>query len=101
VSLLFPPRLRVEKTLSPTSRLSTPAAPASQRPERPPDGYGANAPGNVPLTSRHTGLPKDSGANVPQTVSPDNDFPTELVGKVPRVKLELILSGIDVVPGKV
>ena len=51
-----------------------------------------NAPGNVPLSIRHSGLTKDSVANVSQIVSLDKSLLTELVGKVPRAKLELIHS---------
>jgi mRNA-degrading endonuclease toxin of MazEF toxin-antitoxin module len=39
-------------------------------------------------------------ANVSQLVAVDRDLLTERVGKLPRAKLELILSGIDVVLGK-
>lgn len=60
----------------------------------------ANAPGNVPLPASLTGLPKDSVANVSQVVSVDKDLLTARVGKLPRAKLELLLSGIDVVLGK-
>ncbi len=59
-----------------------------------------DAPGNVPLPARITGLPKDSVANVSQLVSLDRDLLTERTGKIPRVKLELILAGIDVVLGR-
>ena len=44
--------------------------------------------------------PKDSVANVSQIVSVDKDFLTARVGKLPLSKMELILSGIAVVPGK-
>lgn len=60
----------------------------------------ALAPGNVRLTARLTGLPKDSVANVSQIVSLDKDLLTERAGKLPRSKLELILSGIDTILGK-
>lgn len=60
----------------------------------------ADAPGNVSLSRRNTGLPKDSVANVSQIVALDRDLLTERVGKLPRAKLELILAGIDVVLGK-
>jgi len=60
----------------------------------------ADAPGNVSLSSRLTGLPKDSVANVSQIVALDRDIFTERVAKLPRAKLELILAGIDVVLGK-
>jgi mRNA interferase MazF len=60
----------------------------------------ANAPGNVSLSARLTGLPKDSVANVSQIVTVDRELLTELVGKLPHAKLELVLTGIDVVFGK-
>ncbi len=60
----------------------------------------AGAPGNVSLSARLTGLPKDSVANVSQIVSADKDLLTRRVGKLPRAKLELLLSGIDVVLGR-
>jgi mRNA interferase MazF len=53
------------------------------------------APGNVTLSARLTGLPKDSVANVSQIVTVDKDLLTERAGKLPRPKLELLLSGID------
>ena len=60
----------------------------------------ANAPGNVSLTSRLTGLPRDSVANVSQVVTLDKTLLTERVGKLPRGKIELLFSGIDVVLGR-
>jgi mRNA interferase MazF len=60
----------------------------------------ADAPGNVRLTPRLTGLPKESVANVSQIVTLDKSRLTEHVGKVPHAKLGLILSGIDVVLGR-
>ena len=60
----------------------------------------ANAPGNVPLSARLTGLPKDSVANVSQIVTLDKELLTERVGKLPRAKQELLLAGIDVVVGR-
>ena len=60
----------------------------------------ANAPGNVALPPRATGLPKESVANVSQIVALDRDLLTERVGRLPRAKLELILAGIDVVLGR-
>src|SRR5437660_11001449 len=60
----------------------------------------ADAPGNVSLSARLTGLPKDSVANVSQIVTVDQDRLTEPVGKLPRAKLQLLLAGIDVVLGK-
>ena len=60
----------------------------------------AAAPGNVALSARITGLPKDSVANVSQIVSVDREFLTKRAGRLPQAKLELLLSGIDVVLGK-
>ena len=60
----------------------------------------ADAPGNVALPARVTGLPKDSVANVSQIVALDRDLLTEPAGKLQRAKLELLLAGIDVVLGR-
>jgi mRNA interferase MazF len=59
-----------------------------------------DAPGNVLLTARTTGLPKDSVANVSQLVTLDRDALTERVGTLPAKKLELVLLGIDIVLGR-
>lgn len=60
----------------------------------------AKAPGNVVLQTSLTGLPKESVANVSQLVTLDQSDLTERTGKLSRSKLELILSGIDVVLGR-
>ena len=60
----------------------------------------AQAPGNVPLRPRHTGLPKDSVANVSQIIALDRSLLTERTGNLPRIQLDLVLSGIDVVLGR-
>jgi mRNA interferase MazF len=60
----------------------------------------ANAPGNVLLSSRFTGLPKDSIANVTQMVTLDHAELSERVGKLPRAKIELLLAGLDVMLGR-
>ena len=60
----------------------------------------ADAPGNVRLSSRSTGLPKDSVANVSQIVALDQSILTERVGKISQAKLDLVLAGIDVVLGR-
>jgi mRNA interferase MazF len=60
----------------------------------------ARAPGNVSLSARITGLPKDSVAKVSQIISLDKSLLSERVSKLPRSKLELLLSGIDLVLGK-
>jgi mRNA interferase MazF len=60
----------------------------------------ADAPGNVLLSAGKTGLPKDSVANVSQVLALDKAALTERVGKVARAKIDLLLSGIDVVLGR-
>jgi len=60
----------------------------------------ADAPGNVLLTARATGLPKDSVANVSQVVALDRSVLTERAGKLSRAKVDLLLLGIDVVLGR-
>lgn len=60
----------------------------------------ADAPGNVRLTARATGLPRDSVANVSQIVTLDRSILTDRVGKLPAPKLQLVLSGIDRVIGR-
>jgi mRNA interferase MazF len=60
----------------------------------------AEAPGNVLLEAKLTGLPKDSVANVSQIVTLDRSALTERVGKLSKAKLELVLVGIDVVLGR-
>ncbi|MFA5787746.1 MAG: type II toxin-antitoxin system PemK/MazF family toxin [Actinomycetota bacterium] len=58
------------------------------------------APGNVSLTRRQTGLPKDSVANVSQIVSVDRGVLSDRVGRVSKAQLALILNGVDVVLGR-
>jgi mRNA interferase MazF len=60
----------------------------------------ADAPGNVLLSARLTGLPKESVANVSQIVSLDRTLLTDRLGRLPGMKLSLVLSGIDVVLGR-
>ncbi len=60
----------------------------------------ADAPGNVLLAARSTSLPKDSVANVSQIVALDRTSLTERAGKLSAAKVELLLSGIDVVLGR-
>jgi mRNA interferase MazF len=60
----------------------------------------APAPGNVLLPSSSTGLPRESVANVSQLVTLDKTDLTERTGKLARPKLDLVLSGIDVVLGR-
>ncbi len=58
------------------------------------------APGNVTLSSRVTGLPKDSVANVSQIVAIDKGLLTDRAGKLPSKKLEYLLTGVDVLLGR-
>jgi len=57
----------------------------------------ADAPGNVVLASRDSGLPKDSVANVSQIVTIDRDVLRERVGKVPGQVRERIDRGVRLV----
>ena len=54
----------------------------------------ANAPGNVLLRSRQTGLPKDSVANVSQVATVDRRFLTECVGRLSASLLERVDEGL-------
>jgi len=60
----------------------------------------ANAPGNVLLKRKQTGLPKDSVANVSLLVALDKRQLTERGGKISKRRLDAILNGIDVVLGR-
>jgi len=60
----------------------------------------ADAPGNVSLPARSTGLTKDSVANVSQIVTLDRDILTERVGRISKKQLELVFAGLDLVMGR-
>ena len=60
----------------------------------------ADAPGNVLLAAKATGLPKPSVANVSQLVTLDREALAERVGRLSASSLELVLAGIDVVLGR-
>ena len=60
----------------------------------------AAAPGNVLLPSRVTALPQDSVADVSQIIALDKEHLTERVARLPSAKVDLLLSGIDVVLGR-
>lgn len=60
----------------------------------------AAAPGNVLLSEGATGLAKESVANVSQIVTLDKTDLSERAGKLSKAKLELVLSGVDVVLGR-
>lgn len=60
----------------------------------------ADAPGNVLLPARLTGLPRDSVAHVSQLATLDKSALVERTGKLPKAKLGLVLAGIDIVLGR-
>ena len=60
----------------------------------------AEAPGNVFLPARATRLSKDSVANVSQLVTLDQEVLDEHVVKLSRRRVEMVLSGIEVVLGR-
>ena len=60
----------------------------------------ADAPGNVLLTARATGLPKPSVANVTQLVTLDRGVLTERAGRLSASNLALVLAGIDTLIGR-
>ncbi|MFA5204977.1 MAG: type II toxin-antitoxin system PemK/MazF family toxin [Lentisphaeria bacterium] len=57
----------------------------------------AQAPGNVLLKARATGLPKDSVANVSQVVTLDKDCLTEKIGRLRAEDLHRVEDGIRLV----
>ncbi|MEA3034062.1 MAG: mRNA interferase MazF [Sphingomonadales bacterium] len=60
----------------------------------------AEAPGNVRLTARETGLERNSVANVSLIVAVDRAQLTERVGKVAERKMALVFAGVDAVLGR-
>lgn len=60
----------------------------------------AEAPGNVRLSARATGMSRESVANVSQLVALDKSILVERVGRLSSAKLELVLAGIDTVLGR-
>ena len=60
----------------------------------------ADAPGNVLLATRATGLPKVSVANASQIVTLDRGALAERAGRLSPSNLELVLAGVDVVLGR-
>jgi len=60
----------------------------------------AAAPGNVLLSESASGLARESVVNVSQIVTLDKSELVERAGKLPKAKLELVLSGVDVVLGR-
>jgi mRNA interferase MazF len=60
----------------------------------------AKAPGNVRLSARESGLPRDSVVNVSQIVTLDRSRLVDHVGRIDVAKLQRVLAGIDVVLGR-
>ena len=60
----------------------------------------AEAPGNVLLGAKVTGLPKDSVANASQIVALDRAVLTARVGRLGPKRLAQVMSGVDVVLGR-
>ena len=60
----------------------------------------AAAPGNIALSAKATGLPKNSVANASQVVALDKTLLTKRTGKLTRKQLDTVLAGIDVVLGR-
>lgn len=58
-----------------------------------------DAPGNVLLPARATGLPRDSVANVSQVITVDRDFLVEPAGRVRGQLLKDVESGLRLVLG--
>lgn len=57
----------------------------------------AEAPGNVILSARDSGLPKRSVVNVSQLITVDRSYLTEKVGRLPADKIREIEVGIRLV----
>ena len=59
-----------------------------------------DAPGNVALARKSTGLAKDAVANVSQILTIDREFLGRRVGRISKGELQSILDGIDLVLGR-
>jgi mRNA interferase MazF len=57
----------------------------------------ANAPGNVRVTRRVSGLPHDSVINVSQLITLDKQILTENVGRLPAQSMRDVEAGIKLV----
>jgi mRNA interferase MazF len=60
----------------------------------------ADAPGNVLVPARATGLDRDSVVNISQIVTVDRAMLAKRVGRLPPRLLGLVFSGIDVALGR-
>ncbi len=61
----------------------------------------ADAPGNVLLSARATGLPRDSVANVSLLLALDRKMLEERVGMISERQLDQLLIGVDMVLGRI
>ncbi len=59
----------------------------------------SNSPGNLLITSRQSGLPRDSVVNVSQILTIDKSALTERVGMLPPRQMERIDDGMRLVLG--
>ena len=59
----------------------------------------ANAPGNVLLSSRRSGLPRDSVANVSQLATLDKSRLTDRIGALPEPLMRRVEDGLRTVLG--
>jgi len=59
-----------------------------------------DAPGNVVLKTKVTGLPNDSVANVSQIVTVDKEMLIERTGQVRKNHLDSVFAGLDLVFGR-
>jgi mRNA interferase MazF len=57
----------------------------------------AEAPGNVLLSRKDSGLPRRSVANVSQLITLDKSYLTERAGKLPSLKMTEIEAGVRLV----
>lgn len=60
----------------------------------------ADAPGNVRIPAKSSGLNKDSVANVSQIIAVDRAILTEKAGRLPRRMVDMIFSGLDIILGR-
>ena len=60
----------------------------------------AEVPGNVLLTSRQTGLDRNSVANVSQLITIDKEGLRDCVGQISDAQINRVLSGIDELLGR-
>jgi mRNA interferase MazF len=59
-----------------------------------------DAPGNVLLKSRTTGLPRDSVANVSQIMTLDKTQLSECVGQISSASVQAIIDGVNTILGR-